>query len=234
MSANNENTNFNHKKQKCDKLLNKIFGSNFYFVHATGDLKSILKSGKIKISSKINKDDRSFTFATDNPHPYAYCIAIYDDIPLNVVNNVSIYSLLIDPRILLNEDIIFNSGWWAEPIDIKKQTNKIFSIYLNKSDSKEDRLKKLQKIKNYIETHEYVTKDNGKFYYNLHEFLFCKNINLKKYLIGIVRSDYRSNHDILEMKLITKIINKKYHNVKIYERVPNETLYYPKLLDVIC
>ena len=229
-------------KEKCDKLLKHIFGSNFYFIHSTIKLKSILKSGKIKISTKVKNEDRSFSYIPNMTEdeeasipPYAYCIALYDDVRLYMKDNISPHDLLIDPRILLHENVIFNSGWFKEPINSNDENDEIFSIYLNKTDSKSERLEKLTKIKNFIDKKISLFPYNDEHIsYSTHEFLFTKNIDLKKYLIGIVVSSkfftIKSNKPKMS---ILNLIKKKYNGVKIYEKDKNDGKY-PTLMEVIC
>ena len=106
-----------------------------------------------------------------------------------------------------------------------------FSIHLNKSDSKEERLEKLQKIKKYILL---IRENTSKFmgylrsHDSTHEFLFPKKINLKKYLIGLV-----AHNDTIKEKSIKKILKKKYKYVKIYDNGDNSGNY-PTLMKVIC
>jgi hypothetical protein len=103
------------------------------------------------------------------------------------------------------------------------------SIFLNKKDSSEERLTKLKIIKNYL--HKILVEFEDSHYFS-HEFLFPKDIDLKKYLVGIIFSSkhleaYSKKEDVL------KLIKKKYGDIKIYEKDHNEDKY-PKLLDVLC
>ena len=119
----------------------------------------------------------------------------------------------------------------------EERTDYNFSIHLNKSDSKKERLEKLQKIKKYIlliyESNSKISKFPPRFY-KTHEFLFPKKINLKKYLIGLI-----FNGALIKKKSIKKIFKKKYKHVKIYEYKRDYTNddnndNYPMLMDVIC
>ena len=248
-------------KNKCDTLLKHIFGSNFYFVHGTSTAKiePILKSGYINISPEIDKKYWSWysyvePFVPIEGLDYVYCWIKYDDIKVKIEDGgYEDSSFLIDPRILLYEDVIFNTRWASDPIELtetdqhaiivrhgisgKEWTDYNFSIHLNKSDSKEERLEKLQKIKKYIPLiHESDSKLAGyaKRYSMTHEFLFPKKINLKKYLIGLI-----FNGALIKKKSIKKIFKKKYKHVKIYEYKRDYTNddnndNYPMLMDVIC
>ena len=238
-------------KNKCDMLLKHIFGSNFYFVHGTKYWKTepILKSGYINISHEIDKKYWSL-YSYDNPAEpieglnHTYCWVKYDDIEVKL-NEGYDSNFLIDPRILLYEDVIFNTAWSGGPIERKETdpgairiyknikleewTEYNFSIHLNKSDSKEERLKKLQKIKKYIQLIRESELKSLKYssYFMSHEFLFPSKINLKKYLIGIA-----VNGVFTKEKHIKKILKKKYKHVKIYEKYRDSN--YPTLIDVIC
>ena len=247
-------------KNKCDMLLKHIFGSNFYFVHGTltSKIEPILKSGYINISPEIDKKYWSwYTWDIfDEPVKglnHVYCWIKYDDIEVKIKDGgYDDGSFLIDPRILLYEDVIFNTKWSGGPIELKETdpnaisvydnmgeelTSYYFSIHLNKSDSKEERLEKLKKIKKYIPLiHENSSKLLGhvKRYSMTHEFLFPKKINLKKYLIGIVIKSRAMKEESLK-----KILKKKYKYVKIYEYERDYTNNdnndsYPTLMDVIC
>ncbi len=102
-----------NEKNICNNLMNKIFGSNFYFVHGTfgsEKFKDILKCGKISIASEIPKEKWRWEH-DDNSSKYVFCVGIYDDYITNAKKCYigSSYLFLIDPRILFHEDIIFNS-----------------------------------------------------------------------------------------------------------------------------
>jgi hypothetical protein len=137
------------KKDKCEMLIKQIFGSNFYFVHGSSQLETIIKTGKIEITTKLPKKYHSFEGYGSH---YVYCTIMYDDVHVDIDSGFSLFQFLIDPRILLHEDVIFNSGWWIEPIPNEKSNKKYFSVYLYKTDSKEERLEKLDKIKKFIVT----------------------------------------------------------------------------------
>jgi len=244
-------------KDKCSKLLDKIFGSNFYFAHTTKfeNIYQILKSKKIKIKNKNENYKAGAIFLNENSTNYAYCWVKYDSVKLEI-GALSSVVLLLDPRILLHEDIIFNTSWLGKPFDKNEfDPNSLnitnlndkkkdflfngFSIYLNKSDSKQERLEKLKRIKTYIEIGN--SPERNEVYYLSHEFLFSKNIDLKKYLIGITFGSVSSSDK--NIKKINKILEKKYKYVKIYVRRSEatsiltgsiKTKQYPKLLDVIC
>ena len=246
-------------KNKCDTLLKHIFGSNFYFVHgtATSNIEPILKNGYINISPEIDKKYWSWYTWDAFGVPiegldHVYCWIKYDDIDVKVNEGYHDGSFLIDPRILLYEDVIFNTAWAGGPIELtetdpnaiivrnkgilgKERTDYNFSIHLNKSDSKEERLEKLQKIKKYIPL---INENSSKLmehtvrYSGTHEFLFPKKINLKKYLIGIVAND------LIEKKPVKKILKRKYKHVKMYEYkryyTNSDNNNYPALMNVIC
>jgi hypothetical protein len=91
----------------------------------------------------------------------------HDDAKVKLEGGYGNDNLLIDPRILLHEDVIFNTRWAENPIKRdefhpnaitkhkglatgKEWTNYEFSVYLNKSDSAKERLGKLKRIKKYI------------------------------------------------------------------------------------
>lgn len=227
---------------KCDKLLKKIFGNIFYFVHYTryDRIKPILENGKIKISTIVRSENPEFIVGGLE---YVYCWIKYDCIPLSLNDSYLKYGhFFINPKILLYENVIFNSIWHMGPIEEEKLTNttykniisepfdpenqydNMFSVYLNKNDTKEEKLKKLKKIKKYI---SYIAPYNIETnnYKHSHEFLFSNGIDLKKYLIGIYLIDDKSQN----YKQIKKIIEKKFKHVKIFN---GRKL--PKLFDILC
>jgi hypothetical protein len=235
-----------NNKNKCSKMLKKIFGSNFYFVHGSraAYIKPILENSKIKISTDINN-----TYINFGGNEFAYCWIKYDDIPVGINDSPFLTSFFISPIILLNENVIFNSMWKGGPIQTEDLTNtKInhiidkpydfkkvfktyyFSVYLNKDDSRETRLKKLKKIKKYLSFYNAIP-ENSPRYPSHHEFLFPNEIDLKKYLIGIDISYGNSTN--WEDVAVKQILEEKYPNVKLFGYdASNKLEYFPKLMDI--
>jgi hypothetical protein len=224
MSDNKYKNKLNKEKEKCNKLIEQLYGDKFYFMHGTTEyvIENILKSGKIKIGT--HTDNKNYGDIANESLPFAYYNIEFDDVPIKYDPMLFGYILLLHPRILFeNNDIIFNDRWNKNP-----STD---SIYVNKGDSFSYKKYKLNKIKNNL----IERKKNTKFYQNYHEILFTKdinlkdnllNVNLKDNLLGIIISnDYNSNKKPIE-KLLKKF---EYNNIKIYEDI-NE---FPSLCDLL-
>jgi hypothetical protein len=112
------------------------------------------------------------------------------------------------------------------PYDSKKNH---FSVYLNKDDSRITRLKKLKKIKKFLSFRS-TLPDYTSSYSTGHEFLFPNGIDLKKYLIGVYMDpQVRYLYNIP----VRTILEDSYPNVKLFGYdTPNESEYFPKLMDI--
>jgi hypothetical protein len=236
-------------KNKCSAMLKKIFGSNFYFVHSSFNIDSILESGKIKISTEV---DEKILGGKPYGVEYAYCWIQYDDIPTRLKDNGMYSRFFISPIILLNENVIFNSSWRGYPIQTEDKTNTdinhiinepydndtdvqfekyYFSVYLNKDDSRVTRLKKLKKIKKFLSFRNDAEPERSALYSFTHEFLFPNGIDLKKYLIGMhISIANQSDNDRDKHSL--HILKDKYPNVKLFGIEISDNKYFPKLMDI--
>lgn len=220
-------------KKKCLKIIKKIFGIIFYFVHGTTEsqILKILEDSKIKTSNKVPESEHNF-----GGNKYAYCWGKLDDIQLKSDNTRFNISMFISPMILLEEDVSFNTMWFGTPIkesniDINLfiktydkenffiPTGERFGIHLKKDDSLKIRIKKLKIIKKYLMLS--YKREKQIFYSNSHEFLFENDINLK-YLIGCLY--FEDNYDI------TDYLNNHYKNVKQFHIKQNEPM--PNLIDM--
>lgn len=235
----------NKDKRKCIKIVKKLLGESFYFVHGSrmDKIKKILESGEIKRANEVPENSTFFGTGDDSPNldfsPYVYCWAKFDDIENKITGDESgfISSLCISPLILLKENVIFNSYWAGEPMQetslneiktqIKNNVNSSFSIYLNKDDSAQSRIKKIKFIKQFIINRK---KEGG--IYIPHEFLFENRINIKSYLIGIYNVVF-SGHSSDSYHNVDKIMKDKYPTIKTYnlnEKFDSE--YFQPLIDM--
>jgi len=213
------------EKKKCEKIINKLYGDNYYIYHTTNsqNIELILKEGILKISTNMKAEDLNFgsTFYSTRIQPYLYCSIQFDDIK-NMDDKYlkPHYSLILHPKILFENDTIFNKGWKGKPTK-KNNCGDIDSIMINKDDKYKIKIKKLNVIKEIIKDKLLKPRD----YYNTHEFLFTKNINIKDYLIGISYNTFfneTSSH-------INNILEKYgYRNIPVYK---NEDV--PLLCDIL-
>ena len=105
-------------------LRNKDRYHNFYLIHATKDLNSlieIIQDKEIKIGSGIKKNDISLFGEGSNN---IYLNIFFPD--LNNLDFVYPYSILIHPKIIFDKGITFNLGWGFREkyIQIKKEDKK--------------------------------------------------------------------------------------------------------------
>ena len=223
----------NNIKEKCDKLIKNLFGYNFYFIHSTYNIIPIFKSGEIKISTEVKK--KYIYFRNFDSEPYAYANMMFDDDNINMDHMMTPYTLILDPRIMFDYDVIYNKQWWSEPMIVDNETGILSGhIKLNKNDSKETRIKNIQYIrKNIIEKKAHFKTDVNDLYTHYHEILFSKNIDVRKYLIGVICIEPYFGKKNKYVPKIEKLL-KKYKSVKIYKTSEDDTEIYPKLLDVLC
>jgi len=225
-----------------DKEMIKLFGFPFCFVHGTHveNLTNILKKEELSFSSEV-KNNKNVKIDWGGGH-YIHCFAIFKENPMSTVSLFWV-NLIINPKIMFEHEIIFNSHWLGEPYQTKEQSeenlenlieclndsnttkcidNKVhlrqFSIYLLPEDTIEIRKFKLKLIKYYVT--EMVQESSRKFP-NTHEFLFAKHINLKKYMTHVVilnsamHSVHKKRIKITETlsKLIVKLKNKTDYSI---------------------
>jgi hypothetical protein len=215
MSDNKYINKINKEKDKCNKLINKLYGDSFYFMHITrlSNLKSILKNGILKISSNVNNINYGDSlYENDKKPPYLYCQIVFDDMKeLNKDRDYSsIYSLLLHPKILFDNNAIFNKQWEGFPIKKNQATKHIMeSININKNDNYENKIKNIKKIKNIIK--EKLIEN--KLHEEKHEFIFTKDIKIKNYLIGILYNKHYKE----DIQIVNNILKKYgYNNIPIY------------------
>jgi len=228
MSENKYKNKINKEKKKCNELINKLYGDNYYFIHETSktEIEDILKSGKIKIGTHIDNN-------ISDPVPYAYFNIEFDDVPLQT-SPIIHYLLVLHPRILFdNGTVIYNKQWPKYP-----DSN---SIYINKEDTNDIKKQKIKEIKNKLIEFQ---KENPKYYYkSTHEILFTSDIELKDNLIGIIYNNnlyvnnpyykyYKGNKNMFfnYTPIIKKLLKKyEYNNVKLYNEIPE----FPLLCDLL-
>jgi len=205
----------NKEREKCNKLINKLYGDSFYFMHITrlSNLKTILKEGILKISSNVNDINFGYSlYENDKNPPYLYCQIVFDD--MKVLNKdrdySSTYSLILHPKILFDNNVIFNKQWEGYPIKKTEATKHIMeSININKNDNYENKIKNIEKIKHIIKK----KLIENKLHEEKHEFIFTKDIKIKEYLIGILYNKHYKD----DIQLINNILKKyDYTNIPIY------------------
>jgi len=215
MSDNKYKNKINKEKDKCNKLIKRLYGDVYYFMHGTtsNSIKNILKAGTIKLGTHTK--ERNFYTNNMASLPFAYCNIEFDDVPININSNYPLlfpYILLIHPRIIINHNLIFNKQWSISPTSD--------SIYINKEDNFNKNKKKLEEIKKSL----IEIKNKTKFEQNYHEILFKEDINLKDNLLGII---YKYDED---KKYISDLLKKyNYKNIKIYNNINN----FPILCDLL-
>ena len=179
------------------KTINQKGGNKdkFFFVYNTtkyDNLLNILKTGVLKISSKVSKKRR---FRTSGKVDNIYGSIYFKD--LENLSHLPDYSILLSEKLLEDYDIRFNKGWTG---------NEIISI--NKDDKESEKYNKLEKVKEFLkDPKDFPEKLKEPTGLMMHEAVFNKDIPIKEYLIGIVCNSCSEEE-------INKI--KKYTNVKIY------------------
>jgi hypothetical protein len=177
------------------------FKNNFYFIHTTlnsDTLTKILKDGFLRPSIQL-KEFKSILSAERRKHIYTNIN--FDD--LKNVEYVGGYKLFMSPKIIYDYDSIFNRGWFVSPYDT--------SVFIYEKDDPKDKISKITSIKEYLKNPTFYPKFliEGAGYL-AHEMLFDKEIDLKKYLIGI-------ECDECDLKELNDLLKKEgYENVKIY------------------
>ena len=200
-------------KLKYINLKNEIGGNknidnyDFYFIHKTkniNSLKSILKSGILKLGKDVSKRYRGLS-GTD-PTNYIYANMFFED--LKNISHMWDISIILHPKIFYEYDIEFNQGWgYNYPKN---------NINIYKNDDIENKKKKLEEIKEFTKNPHTLPKVIREFPGMMHhQVVFKENIPLKNNLLGLVCNMCPEN----EIKKIKKIIkNKPYKNIKIYEK----------------
>lgn len=204
-----------YRNLSSKKTINLLPMYDFYFTHSVvgGEktLYKILKDGYLRPGKTVDHKnilstgDLEYVFANINFSRRSRAQPGGDLNNVDVIGNIS---LQFSPMLLFDQQdtgIIFNRGWFAGPVDT--------SIWINGSDSLEQKYNKLNQIKEYLKNPTFYPKkliqDSG---YRAHEIMINKPIPLNQYMISINMvgaNKYRNR--------IHKIIEKKYPNVKILE-----------------
>lgn len=205
---------------------NRLFGGDwskedFYFTHSVAGgekvLYTILKNGFLKPGKYV--DHTNILSSDDLEH-------VYGNINFNDLNNIDIIgsvSLQFSPKLIFDYGMIFNRGWFKYP----RET----SIFIHESDTLEEKIKKLDEVKEYLKNPTFYPKflieGSG---YRAHEIMIDQQIPLSKYLISVNCVCSKKYN-----KKIKKIIKSKYPNVKILNCVKDEKGYSisPSLSDII-
>lgn len=232
MSNNKYKDKTEKEKKKCEKIITKLYGDNYYVYHATfaGNIESILKDGILKISSDIEEEQLNYgsTFYGNNIPSHLYCTIKFDDIKnMDEEELRPWYTLIFHPKILFENDIIFNKGWQGKKVKGNEcdEKNSIDSIIIKKDDDNKSKIKTIKTIKKHIDE-----KIKTRNYYNSHEVIISKNINIKDYLIGISYSSDTGSYEIIGYNYITNIMKKYgYENIPLYK---NEDV--PSLCEILC
>lgn len=149
----------------------------YYLIHSTKSINSllnILKTGVIKGGMYVDKKYRMFSGVDDNVNDSVFCSIYFDDLK-NIPFTFSI-SLLFSPKILKELPFAFGKGWGFQPMF------EIFKPY----DKKTEFTKKLKKIRKYIKNPdlpEKLKEQPGLFH---HELFTSKEVEINKYLVGII------------------------------------------------
>ncbi len=175
--------------------------NEFFFVHNTfgyNNLIDILKSGILKKGSEMPEEKRKLSGGI--PKDNIYMSIYFENLPEQYLP----CGLVFSSRILNDYDITINAGWGG---------NEICSI--SHKDSKKIKIKKINKIKNFIKNPEKILEPlRAKTLKNnimLHEVLLYENIPLDKYLVKINNCGFTDE----EMEEIKNIISEKKLNVII-------------------
>lgn len=195
-----------YKKYKNKYLQLKGGNNNFYFIHGTKNINtllSILKEGIIKPGKDIPEQYRKLSGGQALDYIYGH---IYFE-NLNNLTHYPDFTLIINPKIIGELDIVFNKGWTVKP-----DNN---SIFLYKTDNTNVINEKLNQIKNFLKDPQLPkkVKEFSPFYH--HEMLFTDNIHLKNNLLGIVCNDCEKDKNFNKIK---KIIDEKYPGTKLYNK----------------
>lgn len=188
-------------KNICKQYMINNIG-DFYITHmivgGEASLYEILKDGYLR----PGKDVKHQHLLAANSLEHIYGNINFCD--LNNIGTLGSFSLQFHPQVIFDYGMIFNRGWFKYPYES--------SVYIYDTDTFEDKIIKLKKIKEYLMNPTFYPKHlskslDGKM---LHEIMINRPIQLDKYLIGIncVCSDTDKNK-------IKHIVNLNYPGVKI-------------------
>jgi hypothetical protein len=93
------------EKKKCEKIINKLYGDNYYFLHGIYFLEDILRSNKIKLGTHTKERNYNYNENAESL-PYVYCNIEFDKVPINYEPLLFWYTLLLHPKILFENDNI--------------------------------------------------------------------------------------------------------------------------------
>ncbi|AYV84188.1 MAG: hypothetical protein Hyperionvirus19_12 [Hyperionvirus sp.] len=201
-----QSTNYYDKylkyKTKYNNLVQQLNGgdeSNYYFIHGTKNidtLKSILRDGIIYAGKYLS--DEAKNLCGDLPCDYVYTNIYFDD--LKNLSHMYDYSIILDPKIFLEYEVLFNKGWGVKPLVLDPSNPEL-------------NIKKIKKfIKKPDEIPQIVLDFPGMMH---HEVLFRDKIDLTDNILGI-ECNSCSKNDITSIKKI--LSKKKYKNIKIYTK----------------
>ncbi len=184
----------------------------FYITHSTSKLSnllSILKDGKIKFGKDVAKHNRMIS--KGKAHKRIFTNIYFDDF-INKSDNYMDFTIILDPKILLDFDTEFYSKWESHP-----ESKKI--LELKKSDNPTTRLKKISEIKSYI-------KDSLKQKNNLqeHELVFNQPIDISKYILGVTCSNCLDDYPERYIQIKKHLKRNNRGHVKIIQK--NKPLEY--------
>lgn len=197
-----------YKKYKCEYLdlkRNDPHNDNFYFVHNTTDINSIIsmiKTGILFIGKYVEKSKRKHS--GKEPRDYIYTNIYFED--LKNLSHFMDYSIILYPNIIHKYGAVFNQGWQVFP-------GKENSIHFFKNETPDEFNKKMDDVKSFLKNPNtlpgIIQGAPGLLH---HEFLFNHNIKLKDSLIGIICNWCSSD----EVDKLNKLLEKySYCNVRI-------------------
>jgi hypothetical protein len=196
-------------KNKYSKYKKEMdIGHNFIFLHMTKNLKNlknILNDGYIKLGSEIPKEDKYLSGYEDESY-------IFSNIYFKDLDNLEWFndlSLIIKPEIINEQYVMMIGGWGNSEICI-----------INPSDSKENKIQKLEKMKKYIlDPNDLPSILLSSPKYMQHEVRFTSPIDIKKYLEGIVIGYENENEKEEKLKKVKELLLEfNLEKVKIYSQ----------------
>lgn len=184
----------------------KDFGYDFLLFHNTYAnnllIEKVLSDGVLKMGSELLIDERRMSGGESQP--YIFTLIEFADIE-NLEHKYGAPTFIISPEILYDATAYFNNNWLSY-VDDK-------SIVINKDDEiihKKDKIKIIYNYLKYQKDHKEEKIASGKMYspYETHELLISKNIDIKKYIVGVICFDKNVDN-------IQKIIGDKKYGIKI-------------------
>lgn len=177
---------------------------DFFFIHATknfSNLISILNQGYIYPGKSVKKKHR-FMSGSDAESEHIYMSLYFKDI--DNIEHVYGISLMLDPKIIYDRDIIFHEGWYGGN-----------PLYLYKNDTRNNINKKITKIHDFLKNPISLPKILRVGLMN-HQVLTSEPISLKDYLIGIAINIHDDGSYKKELDRVKKILKQEGYNVPIY------------------